>query len=105
MTRWNGIDLYVVKFDKDKVYLLTGNNAQTIERPSTFEFEKMDEFAMYANKSLSLMDSEAQELMDNLYSCGIRPTEGTGSAGSMEKVEAHLQDMRRIVFKKLGMKF
>lgn len=40
----------------------------------------------------------AQELMDNLWSCGLRPSEGTGSAGALAATERHLQDMRKLVF-------
>ncbi len=43
----------------------------------------------------------AQELMNDLYSIGIRPSEGTGSAGSLQATEKHLNDMRAIVGKKL----
>jgi len=39
----------------------------------------------------------AQELMDDLWQCGIRPTEGAGSAGSLAAVQAHLMDMRALV--------
>jgi hypothetical protein len=41
----------------------------------------------------------AQVLMDDLYACGIRPTEGAGSAGSFEAQRRHLEDMRSLVFK------
>ena len=41
----------------------------------------------------------AQNLMDELWQCGVRPTEGTGSAGAMAAVQAHLKDMQRLVFK------
>ncbi len=40
----------------------------------------------------------AQLLMDELWHCGLRPTEGTGSAGSLAATERHLQDMRKLVF-------
>ena len=43
----------------------------------------------------------AQVLMDDLWNCGIRPTEGSGSAGSLAAVEKHLEDMRKISFSKL----
>ena len=46
--------------------------------------------------------NEAQVLMDDLWNAGLRPTEGTGSAGSLRATERHLEDMRKIVFKKLG---
>lgn len=45
--------------------------------------------------------TEAQSAMDRLWQCGIRPTEGRGSAGSLEATEGHLKDMRAIVFDKL----
>ena len=44
----------------------------------------------------------AQVLMDDLWNCGIRPTEGAGTAGAMGAVQGHLNDMRAIVSKKLG---
>lgn len=44
----------------------------------------------------------AQCLMDDLWNCGLRPTEGTGSAGALKAVENHLQDMRKLLFKKEG---
>jgi len=42
---------------------------------------------------------EAQNLMDELWQCGLRPSEGTGSAGSLRATERHLEDMRKLVFK------
>ncbi len=43
----------------------------------------------------------AQQLMDALWDCGIRPTEGKGSAGQMAATERHLKDMRAFVFNSL----
>jgi hypothetical protein len=43
----------------------------------------------------------AQRLMDELWHCGLRPSEGTGSAGSLKATQDHLQDMRKIVWKVL----
>lgn len=40
----------------------------------------------------------AQTLMDELWHAGIRPTEGTGSAGSLAATERHLADMKAIAF-------
>ena len=47
-------------------------------------------------------DIMAQVLMDDLWNCGIRPTEGKGSAGSLTATENHLKDMRMIAFDQLG---
>lgn len=38
----------------------------------------------------------AQQLMDELWQCGLRPKEGTGSAGSLAATERHLGDMQKI---------
>jgi hypothetical protein len=46
-----------------------------------------------------LSNLEAQALMDRLWKAGLRPTEGSGSAGALAATERHLEDMRRIVFK------
>ncbi len=48
--------------------------------------------------TLKLSTSSAQRLMDELWSCGLRPTEGTGSAGSLAATERHLKDMQRVAF-------
>jgi len=42
--------------------------------------------------------SAAQELMDELWRCGIRPAEGVGSVGQLAATEHHLKDMQRLVF-------
>jgi hypothetical protein len=50
--------------------------------------------------SFSLNREDAQSLMDNLWNCGLRPTEGAGSAGALSATQNHLEDMRRLVFEK-----
>lgn len=50
----------------------------------------------YVAPAVTLAPDEAQQLMDELWRCGIRPTEGRGSAGQLEAVQRHLEDMRRI---------
>jgi hypothetical protein len=48
--------------------------------------------------SLRISLTAAQELMDDLWQCGLRPSEGSGSAGSLRATQEHLADMRRLVF-------
>jgi hypothetical protein len=43
-----------------------------------------------------LDQQSAQELMDNLWDCGLRPSEGTGSAGALAATQKHLEDMTQI---------
>ena len=66
---------------------------------------EFDNTAHRTHPTLSLRNEEAQMLMDQLWVCGLRPTEGTGSAGSLAATERHLEDMRKVsigLMKKLG---
>ena len=54
--------------------------------------------------TFTLMLEEAQELMDSLWQVGLRPSEGTGSAGSLAATQKHLEDMRWLVMKGHGPK-
>ena len=63
-------------------------------------FEEIPE-GQLIQSSISLKREDAQELMDTLWQCGLRPSEGTGSAGSLKATENHLADMRKITFKYL----
>jgi len=57
-----------------------------------------------ADPTFNLDWQEAQELMDMLWSCGLRPTQGKSSVGQLEAVERHPADMRTIAFDKLEIK-
>ena len=54
--------------------------------------------------TFNLHQEEAQELMDMLWNCGLRPTQSKQSAGQVEAIEKHLADMRQIAFDQLGIK-
>ncbi len=49
----------------------------------------------------TLEEDQAQTLIDDLWQCGFRPTEGKGSAGSLAATERHLEDMRTLHFAKV----
>lgn len=51
--------------------------------------------------AIRMKRDEAQSLMDELWRIGLRPTEGSGSAGSLAATQEHLRDMRSIVAKQL----
>lgn len=53
---------------------------------------------------MTLERHEGQRLMDELWQAGLRPSEGSGSAGAFAAVQHHLDDMRKIVSKELGVK-
>ena len=56
----------------------------------------------FVEPTLRIGRAEAQILMDDLWNAGLRPTEGSGSAGSLRATEKHLEDMRKIAFKNIG---
>lgn len=48
---------------------------------------------------LNLKMPAAQKLIDDLWDCGLRPSEGSGSAGQLAAVQKHLEDMRKLLSK------
>jgi len=67
--------------------------------------ERLD--GCFSPPTLRLPDrsSEAQALMDRLWACGLRPTEGSGSAGALAATERHLADLRTLVEKSYKLQF
>lgn len=54
------------------------------------------------NDPLLLDRDQAQQLLDELWRLGFRPQDGAGSLAHVEAQKAHLQDLRRLVFKDGG---
>jgi hypothetical protein len=52
-----------------------------------------------SDRALSLTRDDAQQLMNELWRHGLRPRDGAGSLAHVEATRAHLDDMRRLVFK------
>lgn len=44
---------------------------------------------------------DAQQFMDDLWSAGVRPTDGKDPKGQIAATQRHLEDMRAIAFAKL----
>jgi hypothetical protein len=64
-------------------------------------FEQRDN-AVLVEPFLKLTREAAQTLLDDLWHCGLRPSDGTGSVGQLQATEKHLEDMRRIAFQFIG---
>lgn len=62
------------------------------------EWIALDPSGAFVEPMLSMPPAGAQLLMDELWRIGFRPSEGTGSAGSLAATERHLKDMREIAF-------
>lgn len=81
-----GIGLYVVD--------------ETMEAVGTdVTMTKVEAGQAWPAPTLTIDITASQALMDELWDCGLRPSEGSGSAGSLAATERHLEDMRALVFK------
>lgn len=91
-------------YEEDVRFYLRERNAETqtlgIVRPLVLDSVPISEAkGRIVDPTFRLESHQAQRLMDGLWECGLRPSEGTGSAGSLAATERHLSDMQRIVFK------
>jgi len=95
--RWDSqkIDLRVIHYHG------LGGRVISLAEPLVMKVRDRDS-ADFVPPALSLRTATAQNLMDQLWQCGLRPTEGTGSAGSLAATQRHLDDMRVIAFNSLG---
>jgi hypothetical protein len=94
-----------VFFDRLDVHMArietnNGSRAVFLAKPIQFEEQPVDENVALSphEPAVSLTPEQAQRLMDELWHVGLRPTEGTGSAGQLAAVQKHLDDMRALVF-------
>lgn len=76
--------------EKNDMLLLTTEGIKMLPAGSSIEHLE----------SVYLEREQAQGLMDSLWTCGLRPSEGTGSAGAMSATQEHIKDLQN-VYKKL----
>lgn len=79
------------------VFVQEGNGKTFLAAPLTLN--QFPENSIIGQPTMSFDAIAAQDLMDQLWQCGIRPSEGSGSAGQLAAVQKHLEDMRTLVFK------
>lgn len=72
--------------------------ANDIEAGSPLHYQKNGNGILGATGRLSIED--AQDIVDQLWQCGIRPSEAMGIAGALSATERHLDDLRKIVFQR-----
>jgi hypothetical protein len=73
------------------------NGCYTVAEPLMMKV--MEPGQAITGPTFKLTPTEAQRLMDELWVCGLRPSEGSGSAGALAATERHLKDMQKLVFK------
>lgn len=88
-----------IRFWFKQVKYSPGKNSVYFAQPLTLIEMKPEEEGREMPPMFSLRDEQAQTLMDELWRVGLRPSEGSGSVGSLAATERHLKDMRHLVFK------
>lgn len=96
---WNDIALYCLQHTR-----ATEASEETTALGTNLTFVPLEIDAVWPEPTLRLRMDEAQQLMDSLWNCGLRPTEGSGSAGSLAATQKHLEDMRKLTFDLVGRK-
>lgn len=74
--------------------LVRDDRGTSVARPVILE--RIEEGAYVSEPTMRLTNQGAQMLMDELWRCGLRPSEGAGSAGSLAATERHLKDMQAV---------
>lgn len=85
--------------DSIAVRIGKGNQAEStfqVAEPLMFTDAKTGSFTI---PIMHLSNTEAQDLADQLFACGISPSKLAGSTGQLSAVMYHLEDMRKLVFK------
>lgn len=78
------------------VFQTAPNGVRYIAKPP--EMEELKPAYLIGEPTFRLEYEQGQQLIDELWRAGLRPSEGSGSAGSLRATENHLSDMRRIAF-------
>lgn len=87
----------LVPWSRQHVQLLVlVHHANQTSVARSMNLEVMEENGFIEQPTMTLEREAAQQLMDQLWICGLRPSEGSGSAGSLAATERHLKDMQTI---------
>lgn len=91
--RPRGINLFIDDIDLEGGRIGTVHCVEFVKRENLFEEGPP--------APITLDDHAAQKLIDDLWDAGLRPSEGSGSAGCLAATQKHLKDMRAIAFNRL----
>jgi len=68
-----------------------GKTTTSVARPLVFDELSESDAGMRIEPTTAITQDEAQQLMDELWSVGIRPTAGAGSVGQLAATERHVE--------------
>ncbi len=82
-----------------RVGVETQSGKWALMQPVEFKVTEPADEGIETRAAMAMSKESLQALMDEIWAAGIRPSEGSGSAGSLAATERHLADMRALVFK------
>lgn len=83
----------------DAVEVMLGRANEGIRYVGKVTFSRIEPGETPDGPSVVLDHEGAQRLMDELWTIGLRPRNGSGALAHVDAVQAHLEDLRRLVFK------
>ena len=90
-----------MSFGGDRVELYAFCKGENPLRSEPLEMKTAEPY-MSIEPFCTVEREQAQTLMDDLWLAGLRPSEGSGSAGSLKATQNHLADLKAILWHKLG---
>jgi hypothetical protein len=92
------LELMLVRQDYD------ANKYQHLESKDgeSYGWVESDLYGSTPVNSFRFEREDGQQLMDDLWAAGIRPTEASGSTGALQAVKEHIKDLRSILFHREG---
>lgn len=69
-----------------------------VAKPVEFDLKPYD-YRTLTDPTFRFTNDEAQNLMSALWEAGIRPAGVSSPSSEIKRMEAHLEDMRKLVFK------
>src|SRR3954468_8115919 len=85
--------------DGVSIHIFRRADARHFEAVTKLEVETFDEGMIGPQSPLEISHDQAQQLIDALWDCGLRPSEGAGSAGAMKAAQDHLKDLQTALWR------
>jgi hypothetical protein len=94
----NDLRIYVARHNwgQEVEFLVQSRRGSVVSIASPLEFTELLDGHLVPAPTGRMEPEAAQALMDQLWDIGFRPTRAEGSAGTLEAVKYHLEDMRKI---------
>jgi hypothetical protein len=94
----NDLRIYVAKHNwgRDVEFLVESSRGAVRSIAGPMEFTELTDGQLVPAPTGRMAPEAAQALMDQLWDIGFRPSRSEGTAGTLDAVKYHLEDMRKI---------